>query len=521
MLNTTQAVSNPEGAAVPAEQEAAAQGDRPAPDDGVPPLAQRLRLAPVVLAGGAGTRLWPLSREHYPKQLIDLVGTDSLLQATLRRLSDFGAEREVVPEAIIACGEEHRFTTAEQLSKSGIPARLVVEPARRNTAPALTIAAWLAQGKGEDVILVVMPADHAILDGPAFHRAIAIAAGHAERGAMVALGVPPTRPETGYGYIRLGQGHADGAHDIARFVEKPAIEIAAQYVQSGHYWWNSGIFVVRATVWLRALQALQPAIYEACMAAVIGGKLQPPYFRPDGEPFLQCPSDSIDYAVMERLDQPGAPCQGVVVPLTAGWSDLGSWDAVWDATEKDGDGNAARGRVMFEGASASYAYSDGRLVACVGTSNIVVVETADAVLVADRAHVQDVKGLVERIKAQHAPEAEDHRKVRRPWGFYDSIDHGERFQVKRIVVAPGARLSLQLHHHRAEHWVVVSGTARVTRGEETFLLGENQSTYIPLGVAHRLENPGKLPLEIIEIQSGGYLGEDDIVRMDDNYGRCA
>ncbi|MFC4524566.1 mannose-1-phosphate guanylyltransferase/mannose-6-phosphate isomerase [Cupriavidus pinatubonensis] len=484
---------------------------------------QRLRVAPVVLAGGAGTRLWPLSREHYPKQLIDLVGPDSLLQATLRRLEGFDGVpggREVVAEPIVACGEEHRFVTAEQLRASGTRARLLVEPGRRNTAPALTIAAWLAQAQGEDVILVVMPADHAILNPNAFRAALAQAADHAERGAMVTLGVPPMRPETGYGYIRLGATLPDGAREIARFVEKPALELAAQYVQSGQYWWNSGIFVVRANVWLQAVQALQPEMYESCMQAVIEGKQDGAFFRPAPKAFLNCPSDSIDYAVMERLELPVSPCCGVVVPLAAGWSDLGSWDAVWDATEKDTAGNAARGRVMFEGASHSYAHSDGRLVACVGTNNIVVIETADAVLVADRSHVQDVKTLVERIKAQRAPEAETHRKVRRPWGFYDSVDHGPRFQVKRIVVAPGARLSLQLHHHRAEHWVVVSGTALVQRGEETFLLGENQSTYIPLGVTHRLENPGKLPLEIIEVQSGGYLGEDDIVRLDDAFGRC-
>jgi len=491
--------------------------------DGGRPQGARLRIAPVVLAGGAGTRLWPLSREHYPKQLIDLIGPDSLLQATLRRMEGFSGVaggREVVPQPIVACGEEHRFITAEQLRASGIQARLMVEPARRNTAPALTIAAWLAQAQGEDQILVVMPADHAILDAEAFQRALAVAADHAERGAMVTLGVPPTRPETGYGYIRLGAPLADGAHEIARFVEKPALELAAQYVQNGQYWWNSGIFVVRANVWLQALQALQPEMYESCMAAVINGRQDAAFFRPAAQDFLGCPSDSIDYAVMERLESPLSPCRGVVVPLAAGWSDLGSWDAVWDATQKDTAGNAARGRVVFEGATHSYAHSDGRLVACVGTSNIVVIETADAVLVVDRSHVQDVKGLVERIKADHAPEAEAHRKVRRPWGFYDSIDHGPRFQVKRIVVEPGASLSLQLHHHRAEHWVVVSGTALVQRGDEKLLLGENQSTYIPLGVVHRLENPGKLPLEIIEIQSGGYLGEDDIVRLEDSFGRC-
>jgi mannose-1-phosphate guanylyltransferase/mannose-6-phosphate isomerase len=477
-----------------------------------------MRIAPVVLAGGSGTRLWPMSRGQYPKQLIDVVGPDSLLQATVRRMQGFPAERDVVPTPIIVCGDEHRFITAEQLRASGVEARLVVESTRRDTAPALTLAATLAMADGGDAILVAMPADHAIADVDAFQRAIVIAARHAELGALATLGVPPTRPDTGFGYIKIGGVLRDGVHRIERFVEKPTLDLAAQYVASESYWWNSGIFVVRASVWLDALQRLQPAMYEACVAAFANGRFDGPFFRPSAEHFARSPSDSIDYAVMERLAD-GAPCDGVVVPLVAGWSDLGSWDAVWDALDKDVDGNVARGRVVFEGATSSYVHSEGRLIACVGTSNLVVVETADAVLVADRSRVQDVKGLVNRIKAQQAPEADAHRKVRRPWGYYDSIDHGERFQVKRIVVDPGARLSLQLHHHRAEHWTVVSGTALVVRGDEQFLLSENESTFIPLGVRHRLENPGKLPLELIEVQSGSYLGEDDIVRFDDVYGR--
>ncbi|AJG24452.1 mannose-1-phosphate guanylyltransferase/mannose-6-phosphate isomerase [Cupriavidus basilensis] len=499
------------------EPVAAQPGDTAAVAPGAP---VRLRIAPVVLAGGAGTRLWPLSREHFPKQLIDLVGKDSLLQSTLLRMQGFSAGHEIEPSAIIVCGDEHRFITSEQLQASGMQGRLVVEPVRRNTAPALTLAASLALADGQDAILVVMPADHAIPDTCAFHQALSIAAAHASEGAIVTLGVPPTRPDTGYGYIKLGEMLPDGVRRMERFVEKPAIELAAQYVASGNYWWNSGIFVVRATVWMQAIEALHPAIHEMCVASVAEGKQEGQFFRPASRQFFLSPSDSIDYAVMERLDNPASPCRGVVVPLEAGWSDLGSWDAVWDAMDKDAEGNAGRGRVVFEGAHSSYVHSDGRLVACVGTSNIVVVETADAVLVVDRSHVQDVKDVVARMKILHAPEADTHRKVRRPWGFYDSIEHGDRFQVKRIVVQPGARLSLQLHHHRAEHWVVVSGTAMVTRGEEQFLLSENQSTFIPLGVLHRLENPGKLPLEIIEIQSGGYLGEDDIVRVDDTYGRC-
>jgi mannose-1-phosphate guanylyltransferase/mannose-6-phosphate isomerase len=493
--------------------------------------ARCARIVPVILAGGSGTRLWPVSRENFPKQLIDVVGSDSLLQATARRMQGFPSGWSVDASPIVVCGEEHRFVIAEQLHENGVEARLIVEPARRDTAPALTLAASLACANGDDAILIVMPADHAIADIEALQSALESAARYAQLGCIATMGVPPTRPDTGFGYIRIGTQFSDGAYAIDAFVEKPAEEIAAQYVSAGTYWWNSGIFIVRASVWLDTLKRLQPEMHAACESAFTGGRSEGVYFRPQAEAFLRSPSDSIDYAVMERLTdaasavdaneaKPANPA-GVVVALEAGWSDLGSWDAVWAAMEKDANGNAGRGRVTFEGAVSSYAHSEGRLVACVGTTNVVVVETADAVLVVDRSHVQDVKGLVSRIKAQRAPEADAHRKVRRPWGFYDSIDHGERFQVKRIVVSPGAKLSLQMHHHRAEHWVVVSGTALVTRGEEQFLLSENESTYIPLGTTHRLENPGKVPLEIIEIQSGTYLGEDDIVRFNDTYGRCS
>jgi len=448
------------------------------------------------------------------------VGLGAHLEATVHRMEGFPSPWEVSCAPIIVCGDEHRFITVEQLRASGVEARIVVEPARRDTAPALTLAASLASADGEDAILVVMPADHSIGDIKALQSAISIAAGYAEMGAIATLGVPPTRADTGFGYIRLGDCLDDGAHQIAGFVEKPAAELAEQYVASQMYWWNSGIFILRASTWLAVLKRMQPEMHEFCLAALEHALSDGPYLRPDAEQFAHSPSDSIDYAVMERLTDPDSGCQGVVVPLEAGWSDLGSWDAVWAAMDKDESGNVARGRVVFEGATSSYAHSEGRLVACVGTTNIVVVETDDAVLVADRSRVQDIKGLVARIKAQHAPEADTHRKVRRPWGFYDSIEHGERFQVKRIVVQPGARLSLQSHHHRAEHWVVVCGTALVTRGDEQFLLSENESTFIPLGVRHRLENPGKMPLEIIEVQSGSYLGEDDIIRFEDTYGRC-
>ncbi|MDE1183035.1 mannose-1-phosphate guanylyltransferase/mannose-6-phosphate isomerase [Paraburkholderia sp.] len=479
------------------------------------------RIVPVILAGGSGTRLWPMSRENFPKQLIGVLGADSLLQATVRRMEDFPSDWEVAASPIVVCGEEHRFMVADQLRASGVNARLIVEPARRDTAPALTLAAAMACADGDDPILLVMPADHAILDRAALHAAMTLAASHAERGAIVTLGVPPRSAETGFGYIRVGRVLDDGAREIDGFVEKPAAELAARYVEAGSYWWNSGIFVMRASVWMRTVQRLQADMHAACLTAFVGARVDGLSLFPSADAFGRSPADSIDYAVMERLNTEvdGMP-PGVAVALDAGWSDLGSWDAVWDAMEKDASGNVARGRVMFESSTSTYGHSEGRLLACVGTTGLIVVETADAVLVADRSHVQDVKELVTRIKALRAPEADAHRKVSRPWGYYDSIDHGERFQVKRIVVTPGARLSLQLHHHRAEHWVVVRGTALVTRAEEQFLLAENESTFIPLGVKHRLENPGKVPLEIIEIQSGAYLGEDDIVRFDDTYGRC-
>lgn len=480
----------------------------------------RLRIQPVILAGGSGTRLWPMSREQFPKQLIGLVGEQSLLQSTAQRLDGltYGAAR--VDEAIIVCGEDHRFQTADQLRAGGRRANLVLEPTPRNTAPALTVAAMHAMANQEDSILVVMPADHVVTDNEAFHKAIGAGAKCAEEGAIVTMCIVPTHAETGYGYIKIGQSMpSSGAWQLEKFVEKPHLELARQYVSSGEYWWNAGIFIVRASVWLKAIAHFQPAIYAACRAACDGGTSDGEFFRLDKQAFAASPSDSIDYAVMEKLAADPSVCAGAVVPLNAGWSDVGSWDAIWKVLPKDGEENVGRGRVMFEGASSTYAHSEGRLIACVGTHNLVVVETADAILVADKSSVQDVKAIVGRIKKEHGKEAADHRKVHRPWGHYDSIDNGERFQVKRIVVKAGARLSLQMHHHRAEHWVVVRGTALVTRGTETFILAENESTYIPIGVNHRLENPGKMPLEIIEVQSGTYLGEDDIVRFDDKYGR--
>ncbi|MFX1672556.1 mannose-1-phosphate guanylyltransferase/mannose-6-phosphate isomerase [Paraburkholderia sp. A2WS-5] len=505
-----------------------------------------LVVQPVVLAGGSGTRLWPLSREHCPKQLIDLLDGESLLEATVRRLDGVYARggasvRKAAP--LVVSSEDLRHMTADRLGRSGTPARVVFEPVARNTAPALTVAALAAcaeQAAAEtvsdaasakasekapqndsDPILVAMPADHLIADRAAFAAALEDAVTYAARGAIVTLGVPPQRVETGYGYIGAGATlGASGARSIERFVEKPDAEVAARYVASGDYWWNSGIFVVRASVWLAAIARCRPAIAAQCAQAFERASVDA-----DGAVHLDaaaldaCPSDSIDYAVMESVGA-DALLAGVVVPLVAGWSDVGAWDAVWQVSDKDASGNVARGRVLFEDSTESFAHSDGRLVACVGVHGVVVVETADAVLVAAKDRVQSVKAIVGKLKAQHGEEAQHHRRVERPWGCYDSVDRGERFQVKRIVVKPGGRLSLQMHHHRAEHWVVVRGTARVTRGDEVFLISENESTYIPLGVKHRLENPGKTPLEIIEVQSGGYLGEDDIVRFDDQYGRA-
>ncbi|SDH72235.1 mannose-1-phosphate guanylyltransferase/mannose-6-phosphate isomerase [Paraburkholderia phenazinium] len=494
--------------------------------------AAGLTIQPVILAGGSGTRLWPLSRECYPKQLIGLIGEDSLLEATLKRLDGvFSATGEALgvrdltqAAPLVVCGEDLRPQTAEQLSRNGRTVRMLLEPVARNTAPALTVAALAtraAAAAGDDPIIIALPADHVIADQRAFTAALTRAAAHAANGAIVTLGVPPQHAETGYGYIRTGALlDRHGARSIERFVEKPDQELAEYYVASGEYWWNSGMFVVRASVWLAAIAHCRPAVAAACTDAVERASTERDgTLHLDRTAWSACPSDSIDYAVMERIGT-DARLPGVVVPLVAGWSDVGAWDAVWQASNKDLDGNVARGRVMFESSTDSFAHSDGRLVACVGVTGVVVVETADAVLVVAKDRVQDVRAIVSRLKAEHGPEVHEHRKVQRPWGFYDSIDRGERFQVKRIVVQPGGRLSLQMHHHRAEHWVVVRGTARVTRGDECFLLSENQSAYIPLGVTHRLENPGKTPLEIIEVQSGGYLGEDDIVRFDDQYGRA-
>jgi len=475
-----------------------------------------MTIQPVILSGGSGTRLWPLSREQYPKQLLALDGNETMLQCTAKRLSGFDGD---VASPVVVCNEEYRFITAEQMRTCGMPSdRIVLEPFGRNTAPALTLAALMVEEA--DPVLLVMPADHVMRDRDAFQAAVNVGARMAGDGAMVTFGIVPERPETGYGYIRCGGEMAPGVRSIDAFVEKPDADTARQYVDSGDYLWNSGIFMVRARIWLKAIEALQPEMAASCRRSVADSARDADFVRASAAEFDACPSDSIDYAVMEHLAERndlGIP--GVVVPLSAGWSDLGAWDALWDVAEKDADGNVARGDVMFEEAEGNLVFASDRLVTCLGVKDIVVVETPDAVMVADKRRTQDVKKLVTRLKSAARSEASAHRKIYRPWGYYDSIDAGPRFQVKRIVVNPGASLSLQMHHHRAEHWIVVSGTAKVTRGEDILLLSENQSTYIPLGTVHRLENPGKLPLEMIEVQSGSYLGEDDIVRFEDTYGR--
>lgn len=477
-------------------------------------------IQPVILSGGAGTRLWPLSREQYPKQLLAFQGEQTLLQETLKRLDGLSAQVDEVLDPIIVCNEEHRFLVAEQLRNIGVQAgAILLEPIGRNTAPALTVAAMAALEKNDDAVLLVMPADHVIARPEEFHQAVGIAAGLAEQGRLVTFGIVPTQPETGFGYIRKGKSiDESGTTVIDAFVEKPDEETARSYLASGEYLWNSGMFVMRASVWLEHIARLQPEIEQACRQALQQSTEDLDFRRLKKDAFTACPSDSIDYAVMEKLDGGNAE-QAVVVPLDAGWSDLGAWSALWDISERDVEGNTLRGDVITHNCSNNLFRAEHRLLAGVGVDNLLVVETADAVLVAHKDHAQDVKQIVAQLKAQERPERLVHREVFRPWGSYEGVVAGDRFQVKRIVVKPGAELSLQMHHHRAEHWIVVKGTAKVTRGDEVFLLAENQSTYIPIGEKHRLENPGTLPLEIIEVQSGGYLGEDDIVRFEDRYGR--
>ncbi|WP_110687418.1 mannose-1-phosphate guanylyltransferase/mannose-6-phosphate isomerase [Salinicola aestuarinus] len=465
-------------------------------------------LIPVILAGGAGTRLWPVSRASYPKQFLPVVGEQSMLVETLSRLKP-----AATGDPIVICQESHRFLVAEQLRAVNQRAEIVLEPMMRNTAPAIAVAALAALERDEEAMLLVLPADHAIAQPEALLAALEPARIAAQTGKLVTFGIHPTRAETGYGYIEAEEPAADAAVPVIRFIEKPAPAVAADYFAGGRHLWNSGMFMMRADRYLETLSIERPAMLAAVSAAWRGRASDLDFLRLDAEAFARCESESIDYAVMEST--PDAS----VVALDAGWSDVGSWESLWEIADKDPDGNALDGDVMIEDVGDSLIYAESRLVAAVGVRNLLIVETADAVMVAPRASAQAVKTLAESLKRVGRPEWNQHRRVHRPWGSYDGIHAADRYQVKQICVAPGARLSLQRHFHRAEHWIVVRGTARVTRGDDTFLLEENQSTYIPLGVIHRLENPGKIQLELIEVQSGSYLGEDDIERYDDVYHR--
>ncbi|MCP3019139.1 mannose-1-phosphate guanylyltransferase/mannose-6-phosphate isomerase [Cupriavidus basilensis] len=473
-------------------------------------MADDKQIVPVILCGGAGSRLWPLSRDGYPKQFLRLLGQDSLLQDTLLRVREIpGAQAP-----ILVSNEAHRFVVAEQAREAGCAlSAIMLEPHPRNTAPAAAVAALQARSGGADPVLLVLPSDHLIRDRAAFTQTVCQASAVAATGVVVTLGVVPTFAATGYGYIKAVPSNTADLLSVARFVEKPSLEMATGYLQEGNCFWNSGIFLFRASVYLAALERFAPDILLAAQEAMVRGHRDLDFFRLDTDAFAACRSDSIDYAVMEHLRD------AQMAPLSADWSDVGSWDAVWKAAEKTADGNVAIGDVVTHHAQGCLVHASHRMVAVAGLDDVMVVETPDVVLVVHKDHCQDVKQLVETVRAQGRPEATQHRKVYRPWGAYDAVDHGTRYQVKRITVKPGAKLSLQLHHHRAEHWVVVSGTARVRRGDVEYLLTEDQSTYIPIGEAHSLENPGRIPLELIEIQSGSYLGEDDIIRMADIYGR--
>ena len=485
----------------------------------------RTAVQPVVMAGGSGTRLWPLSRAGFPKQFLVLSGNTSLFQQAVSRLEGLrdmqghegvaDAQLDVAAPVVVG-NEEHRFLVLDQLRELKTePAAVLLEPTGRNTAPALTLAALQALEAletGGDVVLVVTSADQTVTDGAAFTAALRAAIAMAAEGAITVLGITPDRPETGYGYIR-----ADGTR-VAQFVEKPDLATAEKYVASGAYFWNAGMFVLKASVWMAALERFRPDIATACRAAWAARSTDTKFVRPGKAEFTAVPSESIDYAVMEK-------CPGVLdirmQALSAGWNDLGAWEAVWQVAQKDAAGNASTGDAIVSDSRNTLVHATSRLVSVVGMDDVIVVETPDAVLVTSREKSQDVKNIVNQLGREQRGEQVLHRKVHRPWGWYDGIDHGPRHQVKRIMVKPGASLSLQMHHHRAEHWIVVSGTAEVTNGDKVIMLTENQSTYIPLGQTHRLANPGKVPLEIIEVQSGSYLGEDDIVRFEDTYGRVA
>jgi len=467
-------------------------------------------LTPVILCGGSGSRLWPMSRRLLPKQFLPLVTERSLLQDTAARLA--GIPDRAPP--ILVCNHEHRFLVAEQMRGLGMqPGTLILEPKGRNTAPAIAVAAQVALQSSPDTLLLVLPSDHIVREVAGFERAVAAARDAAKDGALVTFGIVPTQPATGYGYIEAGEPLGPPARRIHRFVEKPDAATAARFLAAGSFFWNSGMFLFAAHAFLDELRRFRPDIADGAERALAGASRDMDFLRLDATAFDACPAESVDYAVMEKTDR------GVVVPADIGWSDVGSWSSLWEVSDKDAAGNAARGDVHLTDATGCLVRSDGRFVSVLGARDLIVVETDDAVLVATRERAQDVKEIVDGLERRARTEHVSHRRVYRPWGYYESIDAGEHFQVKRIMVKPGEALSLQMHHRRAEHWVVVSGTARVTRGDEVVTVSENESTYIPLGTKHRLENPGKAPLYLIEVQSGSYLGEDDIVRFEDRYRR--
>ena len=474
-------------------------------------------IQPIILCGGSGTRLWPLSRTGFPKQFLSLTGNDSLFQQAALRLSSLASNRIQVEPLLIVTGEDHRFLASEQLREAGIElGAALLEPVGRNTAPALTLAALASIEAGQDPILVVTPADQTLTNPAAFTIAMQQAIAGAATGNIVIFGIAPDRPETGYGYIKVAVSPMSLLL-VEHFVEKPVAATAQTYLDEGGYYWNAGMFVLKASVWLKALNQFRPDIAKATRHAWDKRTTDGAFVRPGKAEFAVIPSDSIDCAVMERCS--GSHFTIKMAPLDAGWSDLGAWDAVWNSLNKDVNGNAHFGDVLITDAHNTLVHATSRLVSLLGVQNLIVVETPDAVLIADKSRSQDVKHIVNNLKMNGRKEHVLHRKVHRPWGWYDSIDDGHRFKVKRIQVKPNASLSLQKHHHRAEHWIVVKGTAQITNGDKTILLTENQSTYIPLGELHRLANPGTIPLEIIEVQSGDYLGEDDIVRFEDIYGR--
>ena len=480
---------------------------------------RQLHVTPVILCGGSGTRLWPLSRKGFPKQFLVLSGKTSLFQQAVERVNGIASNDISVGETFVVTGEEHRFIALEQLREiPSVSAKLLLEPEGKNTAPALTLAALQALKNGDDPILVVTPADQTVQNTEAFIGAIQSAVKVADSGAIAILGIKPTGPETGFGYIKQSGAASNlGDFNVAKFVEKPDLETARAYLDSGHYSWNGGMFVVRASVWIKALNTFRKDILTSTENAFNQSTLDQHFIRPNDQLFLEIPSESVDYAVIDKC--PGSEFEIRVIPLNAGWNDLGTWDAVWQVGEKDQNGNLIQGDALVEASENNLIHSSHRLVSAVGVNNLVIIETADAVMVADRSQSQFVKKIVSQLSDQAREEHMLHRKVSRPWGWYDTIDLGDRFKVKRIQVNPGASLSLQIHAKRAEHWVVVKGTAEVTCGDQVITLKENESTFIPLGEKHRLSNPSTDILEIIEVQSGAYLGEDDIVRIDDGYGR--